>query len=97
MLTPEHGTRRLFDQAVNEAGLKYRMTTEAIVSEVVRTLAAGSLGVAVVSDDERYGLRSLAIETGGRDLQFELHAAWGPHPLRRRHGRGLGRARGDPP
>lgn len=78
MLTPEHGTRRLFDQAVNEARLKYRMVAEAIVSEVVQTLAAGTLGVAVVSDDERYGLHSMAIETGGRDLRFELHAAWDP-------------------
>lgn len=78
LLTPEHGTRRLFDQAVNEAGLKYRMVAEAIVSEVVQTLAAGSLGVAVVSDDERYGLHGMAIETGGHDLRFELYAAWDP-------------------
>ena len=78
LLTPEHGTRRLFDQAVNEAGLKYRMAAEAVVSEIVQTLAAGSLGVAVVSDDERYGLRSLAIDTAGHDLRFELYAAWDP-------------------
>ncbi len=78
LLTPEHGTRRLFDQAVNEAGLKYRMAAEAVVSEIVQTLAAGSLGVAVVSDDERYGLQSLAIDTAGHDLRFELYAAWDP-------------------
>lgn len=76
--TPAHGTRRLFDQAVNDAGLKYRMVAEAVVSEVVQALAAGSLGIAVVSDDERYGLHSMAIETGGRDLRFELYAAWDP-------------------
>ncbi len=78
LLTPEHGTRRLFDQAVNEAGLKYRMVAEAVVSEVVQTLAAGSLGVAVVSDDERYGLHGMAIDTAGHDLRFELYAAWDP-------------------
>lgn len=78
LVTTEHGTRRLFDQAVNEAGLKYRMVAEAVVSEVVQTLAAGSLGVAVVSDDERYGLHSMAIETAGHDLRFELYAAWDP-------------------
>lgn len=78
LLTPEHGTRRLFDQAVNDAGLKYRMVAEAVVSEVVQALAAGSLGVAVVSDDERYGLHGMAIETAGHDLRFELYAAWDP-------------------
>lgn len=78
LLTLEHGTRRLFDQAVNDAGLKYRMVAEAVVSEVVQTLAAGSHGVAVVSNDERYGLHGLAIETAGRDLRFELYAAWDP-------------------
>lgn len=78
LLAPEHGTRRLFDQVVNEAGLKYRMVTEALISEVVQTLAAGSLGVAVVSDDERYGLHGMAIEADGRDLYFELFAAWDP-------------------
>jgi DNA-binding transcriptional LysR family regulator len=78
LLTPEHGTRRLFDQAVNDAALKYRMVAEAVVSEVVQTLAAGALGVAVVSDDQRYGLHSMAIETAGHDLRFELFAAWDP-------------------
>ncbi len=78
LLTPEHGTRRLFDQAVNDGGLKYRMVAEAVMSEVVQTLAAGSLGVAVVSDDERYGLHGMAIEIDGRDLQFDLFAAWDP-------------------
>lgn len=78
LLTPEHGTRRLFDQAVNDRGLKYRMVSEAVVSEVVQTLAAGSHGVAIVSDDDRYDLHGLAIHLSGRDLRFELYAAWDP-------------------
>ncbi len=78
LLSPDTGTRRLFDSTVNAAGLTYRMVTEATLSEVVQTLAAGGLGVAVVSDDARYGLRSLAIDVGGRDLRFVLFAAWDP-------------------
>jgi DNA-binding transcriptional LysR family regulator len=76
LLDPDTGTRRLFDSVVNAAGLTYRMVTEAALSEVVQTLAVGGLGVAVVSDDARYGLRSLAIDVGGRDLRFTLFAAW---------------------
>lgn len=78
VLAPEHGTRRLFDQAVASAGLKYRMVAEAMLSEVVQTLAAGKFGVAIVSDDERYGLHRLAIDVGGQDLHFQLFAAWDP-------------------
>jgi DNA-binding transcriptional LysR family regulator len=78
LLTAEHGTRRVFDSAVNDAGLTYRMVAEAVVSEVVQTLAAGGLGVAVVSDDERYGLHGIGIRTAARDLRFELYAAWDP-------------------
>ena len=54
------------------------MVTEAPLSEVVQTLAAGQLGVAVVSDDDRYGLHRLAISVDGRDLTFDLFAAWDP-------------------
>jgi DNA-binding transcriptional LysR family regulator len=78
MLTPEHGTRRLFDQAVTGAGLKYRMVTEVTVSEVAQAFAAGSLGVVVVSDDARYGLHAMPIDVGGSDLRFQLFAAWDP-------------------
>ncbi|MDQ3127893.1 MAG: LysR family transcriptional regulator substrate-binding protein [Chloroflexota bacterium] len=78
LLSPEHGTRRIFDQAVTDAGLRYRMVTEAPLSEVVQTLAAGELGVAVLSDDDRYGLHPMAIGVDGRALSFELFAAWDP-------------------
>ena len=78
LLSPEHGTRRIFDQAVADSGLRYRMITEAPLSEVVQTLAAGQLGVAVVSDDDRYGLQRMAISVDGRDLVFVLYAAWDP-------------------
>ena len=78
MLTAEHGTRRLFDQAVTEAGLKYRMVTEVTVSEVAQALAAGSLGIAIVSDDARNGLHAMAVDVRGHDLRFELFAAWDP-------------------
>ena len=43
----------------------------------MQVLAAGGLGVAVVTDDERYGLRRLAIEVDGAPLEIPLVAAWG--------------------
>lgn len=77
LLSSEYGTRRVLDQAVASAGLKYQAVAEAALPEVVQALAAGGLGVAVVTDDERYGLRRLRIEVDGAPLEIPLVAAWG--------------------
>ena len=44
LVTTEHGTRRVFDQAVAAAGLKYHAAGEADLSAVAQTLAAGGAG-----------------------------------------------------
>ena len=76
LVTPAQGTRRVFDQAVAEAALKYHAVAEAELSAVAQTLAAGGAGVAIVSDDVRYGLRALEIEAGDEVLAIPIVAAW---------------------
>ncbi len=76
LVTAEHGTRRMFDQAVAAAGLKYHAVGEADLSAVAQTLAAGGAGVAIVSDDARYGLHSMTIEAAGETLCIPIVAAW---------------------
>lgn len=76
LVTAEHGTRRVFDQAVAAAGLKYHTVGEADLSAVAQTLAAGGAGVAIVSDDARYGLHSMTIEASGATLFIPIVAAW---------------------
>lgn len=76
LVTAEHGTRRVFDQAVATAGLKYHAIGEADLSAVAQTLAAGGAGVAIVSDDARYGLHSILIELDGATLFIPIVAAW---------------------
>ena len=76
LVTAEHGTRRVFDQAVAAAGLKYHAVGEADLSAVAQTLAAGGAGVAIVSDDARYGLHSMTIEAAGETLSIPIVAAW---------------------
>jgi DNA-binding transcriptional LysR family regulator len=76
LVTAEHGTRRVFDQAVAAAGLKYHAVGEADLSAVAQTLAAGGAGVAIVSDDARYGLHSMTIEASGATLFIPIVAAW---------------------
>lgn len=76
LVTAEHGTRRVFDQAVAAAGLKYHAVGEADLSAVAQTLAVGGAGVAIVSDDARYGLHSMTIEVSGETLSIPIVAAW---------------------
>jgi DNA-binding transcriptional LysR family regulator len=78
VLSPEYGTRRLFDQVVAAAGLKYEARAEASIPEVVQALAAGGSGVAIATDNERYGLRAIPIDVDGADLEIPLVAAWDP-------------------
>jgi DNA-binding transcriptional LysR family regulator len=76
VLGPDHGTRRVLDMAVVEAGLGYRMAFETNVPEIAQALAASDHGVAVVSDDPRYGLRPLMIVGSAGPLRISLLAAW---------------------
>ncbi|WP_298133849.1 LysR family transcriptional regulator [Micropruina sp.] len=77
--TPDSHARRAFDAAAERAGLPVRLA-EFSTSHVAQAVAAAGRGVAVVSDDPRYGLRQLAIRTSaGEALQIVLHAAWQPH------------------
>ena len=76
VLGPDHGTRRLLDMAMVEAGLAYRRAFETNVPEIAQALAASNHGVAVVSDDPRYGLRPLMIVGPGGPLRISLVAAW---------------------
>ncbi len=77
LLTTEHGTRRVFDQAVAAAGLAYHAVGESDLSAVAQTLSAGGTGVAIVSDDARYGLHPLTIDAGGGTvLAIPIVAAW---------------------
>ncbi len=76
LVTAEHGTRRWFDQAVAAAGLTYHAVGELDLSAVAQTLAVGGAGVAIVSDDARYGLHSMTIEAAGETLSIPIVAAW---------------------
>ena len=46
--------------------------------QVAQALAAAGRGVAVVSDDERYGLHGSLITTAAGSLRIPLVAAWDP-------------------
>lgn len=78
----EFHSRRALDQAVALSGLGYRSIHEFETAEVAQAVAASGRGVAVVSDDPRFGLRGLGIDGPADAVHISLYAAWDP----RHHG-----------
>ena len=77
-LGQDHGTRRLFDDAVTQMGLTYHVAADTNVPQVAQAFAAAGRGIAILTDDRRYGLRPLVIETPNGPLSISLFAAWDP-------------------
>lgn len=78
VLTPGFKPRQILDRAMERAALPSGTLVECSNPQVAQALAAAGRGVAVVSDDLRFGLHPL--EVIGRDgpLRIELFAAWEP-------------------
>ena len=71
--------RDALDAATASRGLSYADPVEAANGTIAQALAASGRGVAVVSDDPRFDLQAVAIETGGHQvLRIRLWAAWDP-------------------
>lgn len=69
--------RRMFDAAMNTAGLGVEPVAEFGSPVVAQAVAASGRGVCVLTDDPRFELVPLAIEDDdGRPLTIRLHVAW---------------------
>ncbi|QIK75815.1 LysR family transcriptional regulator [Nocardioides piscis] len=76
LLGPEQHSRQALDAAILGAGVGLGDTTEFATAEVAQAVAAAGRGVAIVSDDPRFGLVALRVRHERRDLVIRLHAAW---------------------
>lgn len=77
--TVDSHARRALDTAVEAAGLPVPDLVEFTSSHVAQAVAAAGRGVAVVSDDPRYGLVQVTVDIPAGALSIALHAAWQPH------------------
>ena len=68
--------RRALDSALEALSLGPGTWTEVASSQMAQANAAAGRGVAVVSDDERFGLLPVAIDGPSGQLSIRLHAAW---------------------
>lgn len=73
--------REALDAAVAAGGTAYPSLVEAGNGTIAQALAASGRGVAVVSDDPRFDLVPIAVESRGRRLAVRLVAAWDPRTV----------------
>jgi len=78
LLHPRFRPRQLIDEALVSAGLPTPPVLECTNPQVAQALAAAGLGVAVVSDDPRFGMTPAHIRARGGRLTLTLFAAWDP-------------------
>ncbi|GAB3238304.1 LysR family transcriptional regulator [Kineosporia babensis] len=78
LLTEDFRPRQLLDEAVAAAGLSYHQPVECTNAQVAQALAAAGRGVAVVSDDPRFGLVPVGLTGPAGAVRIHLYAAWDP-------------------
>jgi DNA-binding transcriptional LysR family regulator len=76
VLPPAFTARQSWDAAAGPAGGPGGPVIEAANGTVAQALAAAGRGIAVVSDDPRFGLVPLAVRTGEQRLSIRLVAVW---------------------
>ena len=78
LMTRDHGVRRMFDEAVNRADLRYHVAMETTSAPAAQALARSGHGLCILSDDPTQGLYAAPIRADGVDLKFSLRAVWMP-------------------
>ncbi|GAA4941965.1 LysR family transcriptional regulator [Actinoplanes utahensis] len=74
LLPPTFTARQALDATRDD--IPYRSVIEAANGTVAQALAAAGRGIAIASDDPRFGLVPLAVDLGGRHLSIRLRAVW---------------------
>ncbi|MDP3894333.1 LysR family transcriptional regulator [Nocardioides sp.] len=76
VLPPWVTSRQALETAVASTGVSFADRLEVADGTVAQALAAAGRGVAVVSDDPRFGLARVAVDTDGHRLGVRLIAVW---------------------
>jgi len=76
-----YNVRRIFDQAISEAGLSVDIAFETQSTQASQALAAANRAVCISSDDPRFNLHPLLIKRPGKSsaLSITLYCAWDPN------------------
>ncbi|HWS37462.1 MAG TPA: LysR substrate-binding domain-containing protein, partial [Actinoplanes sp.] len=74
LLPPAFTARQALNAVLSDKA--YESPIEAANGTVAQALAAAGRGIAIASDDPRFGLIPLAIDLGDRHLSIRLRAVW---------------------
>jgi DNA-binding transcriptional LysR family regulator len=74
----DHGSagRRLFDHAVAQYAGAYTVAFQVSLAQAAQALAAAGHGIAILTDEPRYGLHALPIHDASGPLTLPIFAAW---------------------
>ncbi|MCW2841182.1 MAG: LysR family transcriptional regulator [Aeromicrobium sp.] len=75
-LNPPFRARQILNDAARDEDLVLGHVVECTGPQIAQALAAAGRGVAVLTDDTRFGLHALRIEGDGRPITVTLMAAW---------------------
>jgi DNA-binding transcriptional LysR family regulator len=78
LLDASQHARQSLDRALDDAGVALGSATEFTTPEVAQAVAAAGRGVAVVSDDPRFGLVPVGISAATGRVVIRLYAGWAP-------------------
>ncbi|POX38578.1 LysR family transcriptional regulator [Streptomyces sp. Ru73] len=76
LMSRSNVARLVVDEAVSRAGLTPAAVTESGSAAFAQALAARGRGVCLVTDDARFGLRELIVQTPDAPLTVPLYAGW---------------------
>jgi DNA-binding transcriptional LysR family regulator len=71
------GTRRVL-ASLHGMGLSYRLAHDLTVPQIAQALAAAGKGIAILSDDPRFGLHPLMISGPAGIVTVAMYASWDP-------------------
>lgn len=78
IVTPASSSLNILLPALDQLRLSYQIAYEVPVPHIAQALAAAGHGIAVLSDDPRFGLRPLDIHRPAGLLTVPLYASWDP-------------------
>jgi len=76
VMAPQFKPRAILSSALDDSKLSPENILECSNAQVAQALAAAGRGIAVVSDDPRFGLHPVRIMTNRGQLSIRLYAAW---------------------
>src|SRR5699024_5518906 len=79
LMTETHSARRVFDHAAATTHIRLENYKESQSSIMAQAAAASGRGIAILTDEPQFGLDSVRITHGRKEVSFPIYAGWKQH------------------